>query len=109
MGINCLFNRVPLLDWEGVISGEAFFLEGLWGTAGGVQAVQSMPNLKKGSAAVWFREIKRVINLIGGAEDQHSVKLSFDSGVLLCICGSYPKAKIHNEPAQRTNKEPHAI
>lgn len=43
---------------------------------GGVQAVQSMPNLKEGSATVRFREIKFMINLIGGLEAQHSVEFS---------------------------------
>lgn len=43
---------------------------------GEAQTVQSMPNLKEGSAAVWFREIKFMINLIGGMGAQLSVKLS---------------------------------
>lgn len=40
---------------------------------GGVRAVQSMPNRKEGSAAVWFREIKIMINLIEEVEAQRSV------------------------------------
>lgn len=35
---------------------------------GGVWAVQSMPSRREGSAAVRFREIKFMINLIEGVE-----------------------------------------
>ncbi len=70
----------------------------------GGQAVQSMPNLKEGSAAVWFREIKFMINLIGGVEAQHSVKLSSASYCASLVASLKPKSSIHNEPAQGTDK-----
>ena len=73
---------------------------------GGVQAVQSMPNLEEGSAAVWFREIKFMINLIGGVEAQHSVKLSSASYCASLVASLKPKSSIHNEAAQGTDKSP---
>lgn len=59
---------------------------------GAVRAVQSMPNLREGSAAVWFREIKCMMSLIGGVEAQRSVKLSSVSYCASLV--ALPKAKI---------------
>lgn len=73
---------------------------------GGVRAVQSMPNLKEGSAAVWFREIKFMINLTEEVEAQHSVWLcsvSYCASLVACL---KPKSSIHNEPAQSMDKSP---
>ncbi len=73
---------------------------------GGVQTVQSMPNLKKGSAAVWFREIKFMINLIGGVEAQLSVKLSSVSYCASLVASLKPKSTIPNERVQGMDKSP---
>lgn len=71
-----------------------------------MQAVQSMPNLGEGSAAVRFGEIKFMINLIGGVEAQHSVKLSSASHCASLVARLKPKSSIHNEPAQGADKSP---
>lgn len=71
-----------------------------------MQAVQSMPNLGEGSAAVRFGEIKFMINLIGGVEAQHSVKLSSASHCASLVASLKPKSSIHNEPAQGADKSP---
>lgn len=87
-----MFNRVPLLDWEGVISGEAFFLiqaasvgRGGGGREGGGGGTGCPINAKsqRRIAAVWFREIKFMINLIGWAQHSGEVVLS----ILMCILG----------------------
>lgn len=70
---------------------------------GRVWAVQSMPNLKEGSAAVWLREIKFMINLIEGVEAQYSVKLSSISYCASLVDSLKPESSTHNEPAQNTD------
>lgn len=73
---------------------------------GGVWAVQSMPSLREGSAAVRFREIKFMINLIEGVEARRSLKLSSASYCASSVASLKPKSSIHNEPAQRMDKSP---
>lgn len=73
---------------------------------GGVWAVQSMPSLREGSAAVRFREIKFMINLIEGVEARCSLKLSSASYCASSVASLKPKSSIHNEPAQRMDKSP---
>lgn len=73
---------------------------------GGVWAVQSMPSLREGSAAVRFREIKFMINLIERVEARRSLKLSSASYCASSVASLKPKSSIHNEPAQRMDKSP---
>lgn len=69
-------------------------------------AVQSMPNLKEGSAQFGLGEIKFMINLIEGVEAQYSVKLSSASYGASLADSPKPKSSIHNEPAQNMDKSP---
>lgn len=47
-----------------------------------------------------------MINLIGGMEAQHSVKLSSVSYCASLVASLKPKSSIHNEPAQGMDKSP---
>lgn len=69
-----------------------------------MQAVQSMPNLKEGSAAVWFREIKFMINLTGWVKAQCSVKLSSVSYCASLVASLKPKSSTINGPARGPDK-----
>lgn len=98
---------MPLLDWEGVISGEAFLNTsnaGKW--EHWVKSIQSMPNLTKGLAAVWFWEITFMINLISGVEFQLSMELSSASYCASMVISLKPKSSIHNERVQGMDKSP---
>lgn len=82
---------------------------GAWGGGSVGQPINAKPR-RRGSAAVQFREITFLINVIEGVEVGllSEVVLS----VPLCILGSLAssqKSSIHNEPAQRMDKSPRNI
>lgn len=71
-----------------------------------VKSIQSMPNLKKRLAAVWFWEITFMINLISRVESQLSMELSSASYCASMVISLKPKSSIHNERAQGIGKCP---
>lgn len=63
-----------------------------------------MPNLKEGSAVVWFKDIKFIENLTDKVEPQHSVELSTASYCASSVASLKLKSSIHNELAWGMDK-----
>lgn len=104
MGINCLFNRVPLLDWEGVISEKGLFL---MQTASVERLGWGSPINAKSQGricSVCFKEIKFLINFTGEVEVQDWMAMFSVSCCASLLASLEVISSIHHEPAERMDK-----